>query len=73
MPFTHAVGLGVAIIVLKLLTPELFAEIHTTAVMFLDGAQVSARAATDLAASAGHIEFNNRPPILPQAPQIRSR
>jgi len=72
MPFFQALGLGVAIIVLKLLTPVLFTEIETTAILFLRGAQTSASAATELAASVGTIEVDNESPlVLPRAPQIR--
>lgn len=72
MPFFQALGLGVAIIVLKLLTPVLFGEVETTAILFLKGAQTSALVATDLAASVGHIEVDNESPlVLPRAPQIR--
>lgn len=73
MAFTQALGLGVAIIVLKLLTPVLFAELETTAILFLDGAQVSAKTATGLAASVGDIHVVNRPLELPRAPQVRTR
>lgn len=72
MPFFQALGLGVAIIVLKLLTPVLFSEMETTAILFLKGAQTGATVATDLAASAGYVEIDNESPlVLPRAPQIR--
>ena len=71
MPFLQALGLGVAIIVLKLLTPVLFTEIEHTAILFLKGAQTSASVATDLAASVGHVEISQSPLVLPRAPQIR--
>ncbi|MDB5264818.1 MAG: hypothetical protein JWN64_389 [Parcubacteria group bacterium] len=71
MPVLKALGLGVVIIVLKVLTPQIFSELQGTAIAFLHGAHVSADMATDLAASAGtSIEFSNAPPRLPQAPQI---
>ena len=73
MPLLQAFGLGVAIIVLKLLTPVLFGEIETTAILFLRGAQTSASVATELAASVGTIEIDNSRPsfALPQAPGIK--
>ncbi|HYE23413.1 MAG TPA: hypothetical protein VEA92_03150 [Candidatus Paceibacterota bacterium] len=72
MPFFQALGLGVAIIVLKLLTPVLFSEIEATAILFLRGAQTSATAATELAASVGQVRVDNESPlVLPRAPQIR--
>jgi len=73
MPILSALGLGLAIIVLKTLTPLIFIEIQKTALLFLRGAQVSAGVATDLAASAGSIRINNSPPVLPRAPQVRTR
>jgi len=72
MPLLQAFGLGVAIIVLKLLTPVLFTEIETTAILFLKGAQTSASVATELAASVGTIEVDNtRAFVLPKTPQIK--
>jgi len=73
MPLLQAFGLGVAIIVLKLLTPVLFGEIETTAILFLRGAQTSAAVATELAASVGTIEIDNSRPsfVLPRAPGIK--
>ena len=72
MPFFQAIGLGVAIIVLKLLTPVLFSEMETTAILFLKGAQTGARAATELSASVGHVRVDTESPlVLPRAPQVR--
>lgn len=71
MPLLSALGLGVAILVLQSLTPVLFKEMEHTAILFLRGAQVSASAATDLAASAGSATLTTRPMKLPQAPQVR--
>ncbi|HWH07116.1 MAG TPA: hypothetical protein VNU47_01140 [Candidatus Paceibacterota bacterium] len=69
----QALGLGVGIIVLKLLTPALFSELETTAILFLDGAQVSAQTATSLAASVGDIRITHQPLVLPKGPEIRTR
>ncbi len=73
MPILGALGLGVGILVLKSLTPVLFAKIEETALTFLEGARVSADVATSLAASASMIEIKNRPLVLPQAPTIKVR
>lgn len=71
MAFTKAIGLGIGIIVLKLLLPNVLTEIEHTAVAFLRGAQVSAEVATDLAASAGSARISNEPFVLPRVPDIR--
>lgn len=71
MAFTKAIGLGIGIIVLKLLLPGVLSEIEATAIAFLQGAQVSASVATDLAASAGDIQFSNEPFTLPRVPETR--
>lgn len=74
MPFFQALGLGVVIIVLQVLTPVIFTEIESTAVAFLVGARTSAEIATDLAASVGHAEVSpsaSRPLSLPRAAQVR--
>lgn len=71
MAFTRAIGLGIAIVVLKILLPGVLSEIEHTAIAFLHGAQVSAGVATDLAASAGHVRFNNEPFALPRVPETR--
>lgn len=65
MPVFSALGLGIAIIVLKLLVPVVFSHIESTAIAFLSGAETSATIATDLAASAGTIQ--TRPSFLPSA------
>lgn len=71
MAFTKAIGLGIGIVVLKLLLPAVLTEIEHTAIAFLQGAQVSASVATDLAASAGDIRFSNEPFALPRVPETR--
>ena len=72
MAFTKAIGLGTAIIVLKLLLPGVLIEIERTAIAFLQGATASAEVATQLAASAGSIRFSNEPFELPRVEGIRS-
>lgn len=71
MAFTKAIGLGVAIIVLKLLLPGVLTEIERTAVAFLKGASTSAEVATQLAASAGSIQISNEPFELPRATEAK--
>lgn len=73
MPFMSALGLGVAILVLKCLTPMIFSEIETTAILYLQGAQTGARAATQLAGAASMITIENHPLALPRAPQVRNQ
>lgn len=71
MTFTKAIGLGIGIVVLKLLLPAVLTEIEHTAIAFLQGARISATVATDLAASAGSVELTNEPFELPRVPETR--
>ncbi len=71
MPIFQAIGLGICILVLKLLVPEILTELEHTALIFLKGAQTSALVATDLAASVGTVEFSQEPFVLPQATPIK--
>lgn len=71
MAFTKAIGLGISIVVLKLLLPGVLVEIEHTAIAFLQGARVSASVAADLAASAGSVRFSNEPFELPRVPDTR--
>ncbi len=71
MAITRAIGLGVAIIVLKLLLPGVLTEIERTAVAFLRGASTSAEVATGLAASVGSVQILNEPFELPRAAEAR--
>lgn len=71
MPLRKAIGLGICIIVLKLLVPEVLSALETTAIAFLKGAQTSASVASSLAASAGDIRFSNEPFELPRLPDSR--
>jgi hypothetical protein len=50
-----ALGLGMMIIVLEYLVPTVFSEIVKTAIAFLQGAQISISAASQLASAASHI------------------
>lgn len=71
MAITRALGLGIGIIVLKLLLPDVLTEMEHVALAFLRGAQVSASVATDLAASAGSARFSEEPFALPRVQGIR--
>lgn len=70
MPFFKAIGLGVAILVLKLLTPQIFHEIESTVILTLKGAQTGVSVATDMTASASHGRASQSI-TLPRAPSIR--
>jgi hypothetical protein len=72
MGIFKAIGLGIAILVLQWLVPQVFTEIEKTAVLFLQGAQASAITATNIAASAGSAPSLALPPasILPHTPGI---
>lgn len=71
MPIFQAIGLGICILVLKFLVPDVLTEAEGTAVSFLKGATTSATLASDLAASAGAIRFSNEPFELPRLPVTR--
>lgn len=76
MSIFQALGLGVLILVLQSLVPTVLTQLESTTLAFLRGAEVSAVAATYLAASASlatdealvppdHTDFR-----MPQATQI---
>lgn len=73
MAISRALGLGIAILVLKAFAPAIMTEIETTAVAFLRGASSSATVAASLASQVEEIELSGttRQFSLPQAPQIR--
>ncbi len=52
MPIFQAVGFGILIITLRVLVPAIFAQLETTIIAFLHGAQISATIASQLAATA---------------------
>lgn len=72
MAITKALGLGIGIIVLKLLVPEIFSHLEAVIISFLQGAQISATVASDLAASVGSAELIHEPFALPTVPEIRN-
>ena len=55
MRIRGAIGLGLTLIILQVLTPVIFGELQNTALAFLHGAQVSANVASQIAASAGSV------------------
>lgn len=65
MPINKAIGLGISIIVLKILLPDVLVQIEETAIAFLGGAKISADVATDLAASAQSARFTTESFALP--------
>lgn len=71
MAITRAIGLGICIIVLKILLPGVLSAIEDTAIAFLAGAQAGATVASSLAASAGSASFSNEPFELPRAAEAR--
>jgi len=71
MAITRAIGLGVLIIVLRFLAPQVLSEAEAVALAFLKGARISAAVATDLAASAGHARISDEPFELPRIPDTR--
>lgn len=78
MPIFKAIGLGILILVLQTSAPKVLHQLETTTLAFLRGAEISANAATNLAASASSLTLPGtlRMPIalpsdpLPQARQI---
>lgn len=72
MPIRKAIGLAIAILVLKFLVPDILSAIERVALAFLGGAERSARVASDLAAHVGAVQISHEPFVLPQAAQVRS-
>ena len=71
MTFSRAIGLGIGIIVLKLLLPGVLSALELTALAFLNGALVSANVATQIAGSAASVQITNEPFELPRVQGIR--
>ena len=72
MPIFSALGIGVLILVLGWLVPNVLAELEATVIAFLRGARVSADAAAAIAATAGttppSVPLSAIPLTLPTAP-----
>ncbi len=78
MAMFKAIGLGILILVLQFLAPAVFTQAQATTIAILRGAEVSANAASNLAASASLATGKSYLPQalpaydpLPQARQIR--
>lgn len=71
MAITRALGLGIAILVLKAFAPAIMTQIENTAVAFLTGAATSAQVAASLASRAEHIQLpdTSQPIKLPRLPE----
>jgi hypothetical protein len=80
MPLFQALGLGVLILVLQSSLPNVLTQAEATTLAFLRGAEVSAAAATTMAAAATSVTDVRNPGLpralpdfpLPQASQVRS-
>lgn len=75
MPIFRAIGLGIFIITLKLLLPNVLIEGEQTLIAFLQGAQASADIASNIAASANLSSSAGTAPsplFLPRTPPIPS-
>jgi hypothetical protein len=80
MPLFQALGLGVLILVLQSSLPRVLTQAEATSLAFLRGAEVSAVAATNMAAAATSLSHMERPGLpralpdfpLPQASQVIS-
>ncbi len=72
MSIFRALGLGVTILVLQLLVPVIFSQLQNTIIAFLKAGEVSAIVGSQIAGSAGAIQFSNlnTPPALPRVANI---
>lgn len=70
MPLFRAFGLGVTLLILQLLVPPVFSQLEDTAIAFLKAGQISANVGSQIAGSAGALEFSNTPLALPRAANI---
>ena len=71
MGIRNAIGLGLFIIILKLLAPTVLSQGVSTTTAVLHGAEVSANVASGYAAQAALLGRPSQPPFpLPQARQV---
>ena len=72
MPIFRAFGLGIAILILQLLVPVIFSQLQDTIIAFLKAGEVSANVGSQIAGSAGALQFSsfNAPPSLPRVNDI---
>jgi hypothetical protein len=72
MGIRNAIGLGLFIIILKILVPTVLSQGISTTTAFLHGAEVSANVASGYAAQAAALNRPAEPPFpLPQVRQVR--
>ena len=72
MSVWNAIGIGVLIVLLRLLAPAVLTQGESTAVSFLKGAEVSANVASSYAASSAALGRPSVPPFsLPQARTVQ--
>lgn len=70
MPITKAIGLGVALVLLKILTPAVFSQAESTIITMLRAGQQGAAALTATDAQPQANDFFKPRFALPQAPGI---
>lgn len=72
MPIFRAFGLGITILILQLLVPIIFSQLQDTIIAFLKAGEVSANVGSQIAGTAGAIQFSNLnvPPTLPRVSNI---
>ncbi len=73
MPIFAAIGIGILILVLQSLSPEVLSQGEHTVISVLRTVEVTADTASSLSASAHEAPFSSLfdPPTLPRAPTIR--
>lgn len=72
MAITKAIGLGIAIVMLKILLPGVLSEIEHAVIALFRGATTSLEVVTNLTASVGTIELSQEPFELPQTMPART-
>lgn len=70
MPIFRAFGLGITILILQLLVPSIFSQLQKTIISFLQAGEVSAHVGSQIAGSAGALQFSDEPLALPSAINI---
>jgi hypothetical protein len=70
MPIFRAFGLGIAILILQLLVPLIFSQLQDTIIAFLEAGEISAHVGSQIAGSAGALQFSHEPLALPRTADI---
>jgi hypothetical protein len=70
MPIFRAFGLGITILILQLLVPLIFSQLQNTIIAFLQAGEISAHVGSQIAGSAGALQFSSAPPTLPRVSNI---